>query len=705
MENKILENLNYEQRQAVKYNDGPLFIIAGAGTGKTMTLTSKVAYLIAQGVLPQSILTLTFTNKAAREMKDRILKLVGPAANMSWISTFHSFGLRFLRRHISILENGIDESFVVIDEEDAKKIIKDTIKELEIDEKVFPSTADVYNQVSALKVGYESFYLKNDDLFKVREHYQKYLIQNNLCDFDDLILYTLDILQKEETIRQHYQKQFEYILIDEFQDTDHLQYTILKLLSGDKTNKKICVVGDPDQSIYSFRGARYENNQDFINDYQAKIITLSKNYRSTNRILNTANKLIKENLYRYPNYSEKHLESDLGTGYPPVFRKFRRDIDEVLYVADKINELVSFDGYHPNEIAILYRSNYLSRQFEETFVRYQIPYVIYGGISFFQRREIKDMLAYVRLALDYGQDFFLKRIINVPKRKIGDITVQRLEKYAKYIGETMFEAIPSFDIAPTTKNELDNFYKIIANFRTAIDNNIDLADLIDLIVSKTGYKDMLLVEGEKGIDRIHNILELKGIFKRGEFLYEGSTRQKLTQILDEISLMTDADKNVATQDKVILSTYHQVKGLEFKAVFMVAMEENIFPNPNATYSQRELEEERRIAYVGITRAQRHLFITHAESRFRFGRKEYNPPSRFYLEAADSSGRLKFNLGGIGSVEVQEESQFEIGDKVEHQIFGAGKIVAIEGEVAVIAFSADHGIKKIILGHPTLKKSK
>jgi len=702
MVNKILENLNYEQRQAVKYNDGPLFIIAGAGTGKTMTLTSKVAYLIASGVAPQRILTLTFTNKAAREMKERILNMVGPAANMSWISTFHAFGLRFLRRHISLLENGLDEGFVVIDEDDVKKIIRDLIKELAIDEKTFPST-DAYNQVSALKVGYERFYLKSEDLQKLLAKYQEYLIDNNLVDFDDLILYTLQILSKEATIRLHYQEQFEYVLVDEFQDTDHLQYEILKLLSGDKIKKNICVVGDPDQSIYSFRGARYENNHDFIKDYQAKVITLSKNYRSTNKILSIANKLIKENLDRYPSYSEKHLESDLGSGYAPVFRKFSRDIDEVIYVAEKITELTQFDGYKPNEIAILYRSNYLSRVFEETFIRYQIPYVVYGGVSFFQRREIKDIMAYVRLSLNHNQDFFLKRIINVPKRKIGNVTVERLEEYARYTGESVLEAIPSFEVAAGTKRELDNFYAMINKFSEAIDKNIDLSDLIDLILNGSGYKEMLLAEGDQGIDRIQNILELRGVFKRGEFLYEGNTKEKLTQILDEISLMTDADKNVATQDKVILSTYHQVKGLEFKAVFMVAMEEDIFPNANAIYSKGGLEEERRIAYVGITRAKRHLFLTHSETRFRFGRKEYNRPSRFYLETMDTFGKVKPSYLGGGAVEFETVSSFSIGDKVDHQIFGAGKIVAIEGEVAVIAFSAEHGIKKIILGHPSLKK--
>jgi DNA helicase-2/ATP-dependent DNA helicase PcrA len=299
----------------------------------------------------------------------------------------------------------------------------------------------------------------------------------------------------------------------------------------------------------------------------------------------------------------------------------------------------------------------------------------------------------------------LKRIINVPKRKLGNVTVQRLEEYSKYIGESMFDAILSFDVAAGTKKELNSFSKIIKKFSEAIEKNINLSDLIDLILNESGYKEMLLAEGDQGIDRIQNILELRGVFKRGEFLYEGDTKEKLTQILDEISLMTDADKNVATEDKVILSTYHQVKGLEFKAVFMVAMEEDIFPNANAIYSKGGLEEERRIAYVGITRAKRHLFLTHSDSRFRFGRKEYNRPSRFYLETMDTMGRVKPSYLGGGSVEYEADSSFEIGDKVEHQLFGAGKIVAIEGEVAVIAFSAEHGIKKIILGHPSLKKSK
>lgn len=704
MVNKILENLNYEQRQAVKYNDGPLFIIAGAGTGKTMTLTSKVAYLIASGVAPQRILTLTFTNKAAREMKARIIEFVGPYANMKWISTFHSFGLKFLREHIDVLENGLDKSFVVIDEEDTKKIVRDSIRELGIDEKTFPSS-ETYNQISSLKVGYEKFYMKSDDLQRLLMKYQQYLRENNLCDFDDLLIYTREILQKEKTIREYYQKHFEYILVDEFQDTDHLQYDILKLLSGDLHKKKICVVGDPDQSIYSFRGARYKNNQDFKDDYNAKTITLSKNYRSTNYILKIANKLINENTVRYPDSEDKYLESDLGNGYSPVFRNFRRDTDEIVYVAEKINELTQFDGYKPNEIAILYRSNYLSRSFEEAFVRYQIPYVVYGGISFFQRREVKDILAYVQLVMNHSQDFFLKRIINVPKRKIGNITVQRLEEYAKYIGEPMFDAINSFDVAAGTKRELERFHKIINDFTESINKNIDLSDFIDLILNQSGYKEMLLAEGDEGIDRIHNILELRGIFKRGEFLYDGDTREKLTQILDEISLMTDVDKNVASEDKVILSNYHQVKGLEFQAVFMVAMEEDIFPNANAIYSKGGLEEERRIAYVGITRAKRHLFLTHSESRYRFGRMEYNKPSRFYQETIGTFGRLKTSYMTGGSIEYEAGSSFSIGDKVDHQIFGLGKIVAIEGEVAVIAFSAEHGIKKIILGHPSLKKSK
>lgn len=696
MELKFLEFLNYEQKEAVKYNDGPLFIVAGAGTGKTMTITAKMAYLIANKVEPSRILTLTFTNKAAREMRERIYDMVGPSAHMSWISTFHAFGLRFLRRHISVLENGLDEAFTVIDEEDSKKIIRDIIKSLDIDEKLFPSS-NLYNQVSALKVGYERFYIKSDDLVKVLDAYQKHLIDNNLTDFDDLILYTLQILQTEKSIREYYQKNFEYILVDEFQDTDHIQYTILKLLTNQ--DKKICAVGDPDQSIYSFRGARYENNQEFVTDFKAKVITLSKNYRSTNNILKSANNLITENTYRYPDYSEKYLQSDLGAGEVPTFRKFRRDIDEVMFVSEKIKELIAFNDYKPNQIAVLYRSNYLSRIFEEMFVRYQIPYVIYGGLSFFQRREVKDILAYIRLAHNLNSNFFLKRIINVPKRKIGDVTVSKLEEHAKEEQLSMFKSIPSFEIAPATKKEMDNFYNMINLFKVAIDEDIDLSDLIDMILKTSGYRDMLLAEGEEGIDRIQNVLELKAIFKRGEFLYEGSTRQKLTKILDEISLMTDVDKNVASVDKVILSTYHQVKGLEFKAVFMVAMEENIFPNANSIDSTSGLEEERRIAYVGITRAQRHLFLTNASSRYRYGRPEYNTPSRFYDEAMPTR-RERFIQDIVSG---KEMTYYEVGDKVEHQVFGDGIIVQIDGDVATIAFQSDHGIKKIILGHPSLKK--
>ena len=696
-DSRLLEHLNYEQRQAVKHNNGPLFVVAGAGTGKTMTITTKVAYLIENGINPTRILTLTFTNKAAREMRERIVELVGPAANMSQISTFHAFGLKFLRKHVSILDNGLDEGFTIIDEDDAKKIVRDIIKELDIDEKMFPSK-DLYNQISALKVGYERFYVKSEDLVRIKEIYQKYLIENNLMDFDDLILYTLEILRTEPAIREYYQEQYLYILVDEFQDTDHMQYSILKLLTGPQKN--ICAVGDPDQSIYSFRGARYDNNIEFIQDFGAKVVTLSKNYRSTTFILDCANRLIKENLYRYPDYSDKHLQSDLGKGTLPLFKSFKRDIDEVLFVADKIDELIKFYDYKPYQIAILYRSNYLSRVFEEVFVRRQIQYVIYGGLSFFQRREIKDILAYIRVAYDQGANFFLKRIINVPKRKIGDVSVQKLEDYSNYIGQSMFDAISSFEIAPTTKKSLEEFELIINTIKKEIDDNIDLSQLIDLVLKESGYKEMLVSEGEDGLDRLQNVLELKGIMKRGEILYEGTTRDKLRQILDEISLMTDVDKNVLPEDKVILSTYHQVKGLEFDAVFMVAMEEGVFPNMNALDSPNGLEEERRIAYVGITRAKRHLFLSHTFNRFRFGRPEFNPVSRFYSEA---KGYETFQQHNQRTPTTEEASYIEVGDNVEHKVFGLGKVITIQGDVATIAFSAEHGIKRLVLGHPSFKK--
>lgn len=691
-----LKHLNYEQMEAVKYNKRPLFIVAGAGTGKTMTITAKVAYLISEGMNPSQILALTFTNKAAREMRERIIEMVGPAANMSSISTFHSFGLRFLRKHISILENGLDEAFTIIDEDDAKKVVKDVIKQLDIDEKLFP-TSNVYDQISAFKVGYERFYVKSDDLVLIKNAYDKYLIDNNLVDFDDLILYTLEILVKEKTIREYYQNFYQYILVDEFQDTDHLQYKILKLLLGPHNN--ICAVGDPDQSIYSFRGARYDNNIDYVNDYDAHVITLNKNYRSTNLILNAANNVINQNNFRYPKYENKVLSSDHGDGQPPAFLNFNSDIDEAVYVVNKVKELISFYNYKPNQIAILYRSNYLSRGFEETLIRNQVPYVVYGGISFFQRREIKDILAYVRLAQNLNANFFLKRIINVPKRKLGDVTVSKLEYHAQQRYDSMFNSIPTLDIAPATKKELMNFHKMILELNQLINNNVELPLLIDSILKITGYKDMLIAEGEDGIDRIQNVLELKGVFTRGEFLYEGTTSQKLAQMLDEISLMTDADKNVATEDKIILSSYHQVKGLEFKVVFMVAMEEGIFPSSYTFDTSAEIEEERRIAYVGITRAQHYLFLSYTNKRFRFGRIEYNAPSRFYDEAYPK--QMKF--GSTIKSTSQTLSYLSTGDKVEHETFGLGKVITVDNDIATIAFKAEYGIKKIIIGHPSLKK--
>lgn len=697
----ILKDLNDQQKEAVLSIDGPVFVVAGAGTGKTRTLTTRVVYLIQAGVNPDNILTLTFTNKAANEMKQRISYMLQEAGKeiidlkLKYMSTFHSFGLRFLKKNIEVLENGLTKEFAVCDEDDAKKLVKEVLKENNYDDKEFPFK-DTFEKITGLKVGRYRFYVKTEELESILTKYQQKLIDNNLCDFDDLLLYTKQILEKHPKIRTYYQNQFEYILVDEFQDTDLIQYQILKLLTNQQKN--IFVVGDPDQSIYSFRGARYENNNAFIKEYNAKVLVLDDNYRSTNLILEKANRLINHNLDRHPSHKGKNLKSELGQGNAPVFRSFERDIDEAVWVANEISDLYKKAKYQLKDIAVLYRSNYLGRIFEEVFARRGISYIIYGGISFFERREVKDMLAYLRLTISSDYNFYFKRIVNVPKRKIGPVTIEKIEEIAKYYQINNLEAISKLNLSGQTMSNLNDFKEIIFSLQSFADENPKLPEILDQIISLTKYDEYLKLDGEEGLDRLRNVMELKAILYRGDYYYEGSAKTKLLSILDEISLMTDQDKNEMVEDSVILSTYHQVKGLEFKAVFMVAMEEGVFPSKMSMDSIQELEEERRIAYVGITRAKEKLYLLRAKTRYIYGNRQITISSRFFDETKD----IKIiNQDGLIKIADDLDLSYNLGDKVFHDIFGQGIIVAIEPEIVTIAFKQEFGIKKVIIGHPAL----
>ncbi len=688
-----LATLNESQLKAVIHPGGPLFVVAGAGTGKTRTLTTRIAYLIMQGIEPKRILAVTFTNKAAREMKERVIEMTGPYAMEVWLYTFHAFGLQILRRHIPLLPYGYKTTFTVIDEDDGKKIVSEVLKNLGYDTKMF-SVKALKGLISLYKCKRMEEFERSDEE-KIYKGYQTYLRENQLLDFDDLLIYTLELLSDYQDIKNQYQTGFDHVLVDEFQDTDVIQYKILKILG--EVHKNLFVVGDPDQSIYGFRGANYNNSKYFMNDFNAEEVILDKNYRSTNQILKAANKLISNNFNRP---TKKNLESDLGVGLPITIHKTQNDYQETFYVINEINRLIQ-KGYHYDDVAVLYRNNALSRLFEDAMIKEGIPYIIYGGISFYERKEIKDALAYIRVVNDHNQDFYLKRIINVPKRSLGLISIQKLEEKASVLGISMFEAIDYVDLRPQAKQSLLDFKKIILDLKENFNEMEDLYQIMPVLMSKTGYTDMLKLEGsESADDRIDNLKELQSVFTRGDVYYEGSFYEKLNQQLDQISLYSGLDQDVSEENHVKLATYHQVKGLEFKIVFMVVLEEGIFPSDRALLSTYEIEEERRVAYVGMTRAKERLYLSYADQRMVYGQIRPGYPSRFIKESSLTTLIPKPTV----SYDV-ETHILKTGDQVDHQVFGRGVVVSIEGEIATIAFGMPHGIKKLLESHPSIKKIK
>jgi DNA helicase-2/ATP-dependent DNA helicase PcrA len=687
----FLTTLNESQLKAVIHPDGPLFVVAGAGTGKTKTLTSRIAYLIMNGVEPSHILAVTFTNKAAREMKSRVVDMTGPHAMSVWLYTFHAFGLQILRRHIAELPYGYRPNFNVIDEDDAKKIIGDQVKALGLDIKHF-SIKGLRNLISLYKSRRLTEFERTDEE-KIYKKYQEYLIENQLVDFDDLLIYALEIFENHQTIREFYQNYFHHILVDEFQDTDKIQYQLLKIL-GTK-HKNVFVVGDPDQSIYAFRGANYENARLFEKDFGAEQVLLEQNYRSTNQILKAANQLIN---YNFNRPAAKNLESDLGYGEAPIYHHAQSDFKESFFVVNEIQRLHQL-GIPYEEMAVLYRNNALSRLFEDAFIKSSIPYIIYGGISFYERKEIKDALAYIRLVLDPSLDFYFKRIVNVPKRSIGLVSIQKLELRAKELGVSMFDAVEYTDLTPAAKKSLIEFKELINVMQDDFEHMFELQQIMPYIMNKTGYLEMLRAENDEiADDRINNLKELQTVFTRGDLYYEGSFYEKLKELLDQIALYTDLDQDTEEFDHVKLATYHQVKGLEFRVVFMVVMEENIFPSDRALMNPSEMEEERRIAYVGITRAKEKLYMSYADQRMVYGSMRYSYPSRFIQES-----RIKVDEPKSVYQNENITNLLKTGDQVDHNAFGRGVVVRVDDDIATIAFAMPHGIKKILESHPSIKK--
>lgn len=711
----IYSSLNEKQLEAVKTIEGPVMVMAGAGSGKTRVLTNRIAYLTNElGVYPTQILAVTFTNKAAREMKERLSKMCDDDVEKMWISTFHSMCCRILRVEISHLE-GYSNNFTIIDDEDSLKIIKEVTKELNYSvDDIKPK--DTKNIISAFKNDtLES--IDNEDIFAIYNAYEKRLKAENLLDFDDLIIKTLDVFDLYPAILEKYQNKFSYILVDEFQDTNTKQYRLVKLLAF--RHKNIFVVGDQDQSIYSFRGAKIENINKFLKDFVGtKVIMLEENYRSTQNILNIANKVIKNNSNRF----DKNLYTKANEGSKPVYYNADTSYAEVMYVLDKIKELKA-SGYEYKDMAILYRSNYLSRGFEDIFVRYGIPYTIYGGLSFFARKEVKDILAYLRLIINSDDDFSFKRVVNEPKRKIGPALVGKLVDEGIDKHQSLFKSIDTISKSGQGYNALIDFKFTILELQEALmDSNMPLEDIINVIIVKTGYKNMLLEDGEEGKERLGNVLELKSVIKEADEFYDGSKKEKLEQMLSEIALRTDTDKKRENDDVVKLMSYHQSKGLEYKVVFLIAFEEGIFPS-SLCFSHEELEEERRICYVGITRAREKLFITCAKSRSLYGRNIFSMPSRYVSEIGENNLDLYTpnvksnktnivsehktfvpgNISSVQNIKREDSTSFNIGDKINHKAFGDGTIVSISGDVLTVAFGEAFGVKKLLASHPSIRK--
>lgn len=635
----IYDSLNGPQREAVYHTEGPLLILAGAGSGKTRVLTHRIAYLIEEkGINPWNILAITFTNKAAGEMRERVDQIVGFGAESIWVSTFHSTCVRILRRHIDRL--GYDTNFTIYDTDDQKTLMKDVCKRLQIDTKVYRER-NLLAAISAAKnelITPEEYRLQSEGDFgrqkiaSVYEEYEKQMRANNALDFDDLLLKAVQLFQTQPEVLDYYQERFRYIMIDEYQDTNTVQFQLVSLLAAKYRN--LCVVGDDDQSIYKFRGANIRNILNFEQVFEdARVIKLEQNYRSTSTILDAANAVIRNNRGR----KEKTLWTDNGQGEKITFRQFDTAYDEAEYIVGDIKENIENGRCNYNDNAVLYRTNAQSRLLEEKLVAANIPYKIVGGINFYARREIKDMLAYLKTIDNARDDLAVRRIINVPKRGIGLTSVNRLQEYALARDISFYEALLGADLIPGIGRglaRLESFAALMEHFRTRADE-ISISQLLDEILETTGYIEELKTEGEIEAEaRIENIDELKNkIAAYEEACQEQGERPSLSGFLEEVALVADVDSLDENSDYVVLMTLHSAKGLEFPQVYLAGMEDGLFPSYMTITADdpEEIEEERRLCYVGITRAKEHLTLTCAKRRMVRGETQYNKMSRFLKE--------------------------------------------------------------------------
>ena len=692
----MIDNLNERQLEAVTNLDGPMLVLAGAGSGKARVLTTKVAYLLDQkDISPRNILAITFTNKAAKEMKERIFNLVGREAFLIQISTFHSFGLKLLKENYELL--GYDSNFTIIDADDSLTVIKKIMKEQGIDSNKYnyrairSSISDNKNEMVSVKE-FEKFVYTDYDkvVYEVYDEYEKSLKRSNAIDFDDLLLLPIKLFTEHKEVLEKYQEQYKYVFIDEYQDTNKPQYLMSKMISA--KYKNITVVGDNDQAIFTWRGADYKNILNFEKDYpDAKVVILDENYRSTKTILKAANNVIKNNKIR----KEKNLWTNNEEGTLIKYYKAFDEKDESGFVVKEIKKLID-EGINPNEICVLYRANAQSRNVEEAFLQSNISYRIVGSYAFYNRKEIKDLIAYLKLVHNEKDDVSLLRVINYPKRGIGSKSIENLGIIARNENSSLYEAING--------GKEEDFKKIIESLKKEKDK-MSLTDFVDLVLDKTGIRESLKNEHTLEADiRLENLEEFKSITKNVE---EADGIVSLEDFLDELSLVSDASENQKDEeDKVTLMTMHAVKGLEFDYVFIVGVEEGLFPHLNSMNSEEEMEEERRLAYVAITRARKKLYIINSRSRLLYGKISSNVPSRFISEIGDDLLDQEKKESIFNKKIVKEEmitnNDLKPGDLIKHDKYGNGVVLNIEGKIATISFT-QNGVKKLLKDHKAIKK--
>lgn len=744
MTSQLLQGMNDKQAEAVLTTEGPLLVMAGAGSGKTRVLTHRVAYLIEeQGVNPWNILAITFTNKAAREMQERVGKLLGESARDIWVSTFHALCVRILRRDIDKL--GYNRAFTIADTSEQRTLMKRICSELNVDTKKYDPRAilsAISNAKNAMQTATDYAALNshannplNQIVAKAYVLYQKELEDSQALDFDDLIMKTIELFEKDPETLEYYQNKFHYIHVDEYQDTNDAQYQLVTLLAA--KYKNLCVVGDADQSIYGWRGANMNNILNFERDYpEAHTVMLEQNYRSTQTILKAANEVIANNLVR----KEKNLWTENCTGDKISYYRAQNEHDESQFVVSKIQAEISEHGYHYNDFAVLYRTNAQSRMIEETFMKSTVPYTMVGGHKFYDRKEIRDILAYLTLIVNSRDAMSFERVVNTPKRGIGPGSVDKLRQFANENGWSLLEAAQNVTLANAIsariRAKIEDFGRLMADLTKEADY-LTITELTDEILTKSGYLQMLKAENDlQAQTRQENLEEFKSVTqeydqKHGED--EGDNRQKLMNFLSDLALVSDQDDVDEEAPKVTLMTLHAAKGLEFPVIFLVGMEEGIFPLYRSLSNEKELEEERRLAYVGITRAKRKLYLTNAYSRMLYGRVQRNQPSQFVeeinddlikFENADSSGKAKSMNTPFAKAAAQattftaqrrahglkhsakqestgtgaDKKAWKVGDKVQHKKWGQGMVVSVNGSgndmELDIAFP-NEGVKRLL----------